>query len=102
MKNPPQGRQRLIILAMLLVLAAVSAEAVVFVHFDHHDHDCSGGECPVCLYMQIVRNVFESLGRCGVIAFLTGIVPFKIIVKIHLLFRVSGATPVALKVKSTT
>ena len=104
MKNPPPGRHTLVIPVMLLVLAAVSAEATAFDygHLDHHDHECSGEECPVCLCMRIAGSIFEALGRCGLSACPAGIFPVKTVIQIHLLSSVSRATPVELKVKSTT
>jgi hypothetical protein len=63
-----QSRLFTLALAVLFVFTAVFAGAFVFLHLDH-DH--SGGDCPVCVQIKTVQNLFKCLVPAAAFFFLT-------------------------------
>jgi hypothetical protein len=55
-----QNRLFILALAVLFVFTAVFAGAFVFLHLDH-THDHSEGDCPVCVQIKTVQNLFKCL-----------------------------------------
>ncbi|GHV27150.1 hypothetical protein AGMMS4952_08370 [Spirochaetia bacterium] len=101
-KRHPGGIRRLPLIAMMAFLlpTAIFAESYVFTNLDHY---CTGEHCPICLQIEIAKNLLEGLGRIGIIALITGFFAHagKHIKKVPFSYLFS-ASPVLLKVKSTT
>jgi hypothetical protein len=96
----PRKRLLLIVLAVCLALAALSAEVFVLTHIDH---DCEGEECPVCAQIEIAQNALKALGLACIAAALAVFIPdADLFVKQARRFFTGLATPITLHVKSTT
>jgi hypothetical protein len=92
--------KRLFLIVLTIALAAVFAEVLVFAQIDH-DH--TGEDCPVCLQIEIAKNLLKSLSLASLVA-LFGALQSRagtVIHRIKILF-IDPTTPITLKVKSTT
>jgi hypothetical protein len=92
----PQKRLFVIVLALIVLFTGIFA-------FTHLDHDCTGEDCPLCLQIEIAKQVFKGFGLAAATFLAAGFaVNGNGRAEIVQIFSIRFASPITLNVKSTS
>lgn len=87
----------LTVLAVLLISFSLVVSSIAVV--EGINHNCTGEDCQVCLYINSCHNIFKALLFTGLQAVLLNVLILKIRLFSESLFSLKISNPVFMKVK---
>jgi hypothetical protein len=93
-----RGRFFVIAFALCVIFTLLFAASFESAHLDH---DCCGEGCPVCLHIEVARNILKSLALACVVAVFAGLAKREKTLVNFISAYIFSPNPVLLKVKLT-
>jgi hypothetical protein len=99
MAGIPHKKLPLVLLTACLAFAALFAEGFVLANTDHVH---TGEHCSLCLQIKAAQSLLDGLGRAGLFALASCLVPRLSAVRNYFYFSAAPQTLVTLKIKNNS